>query len=612
MCGFAFFLNNKKSFSRDFLEVVSNDLFHRGPDSGGIVNDSGMAMVFRRLSILDISDVADQPMKSNCGRETIIFNGEIYNYKEIRNKLIRQGVEFITSGDTEVILNGYLKWGEDILGYLEGMFAFVIVDHQKNIVFSARDPFGIKPMYLVKEGGLLAMSSMIKPLARIVGAEVDDNALYENVIFGWSAGKLSNLKNIYKVMPGTCLWINPETMEIRERQYHDTLKHLQENIKIDFNEAVDIAEEEIIKSVKCHLNSDVGYTVQLSGGVDSSLVTAITARETNKKLESFSINLGNSRHDEGIYREEVVKRYDLEHHEVHFDGADFSEALPRAVEHMEGPVPHMGCVMIMLLCDEIKKSSKVVLTGEGADEFFGGYNRYGIWKKLLYQEILSNIVPKFLLPKIPPFIGIRRFSGRDAAVYSSVYQDINAVTSLFPGLPARKGFREEISEKFSDFRKRLFAVDQKAYLESLLMRQDKMSMSASVESRVPFIHLPLARKINSIDRNVLLAGGETKPLLKKVAEKYLPETVIYRRKVGLTLPYEEWLRNDKFLGRYISLLRDKDCRLAQYSSTSMMNNILDRFLSGKKQGVPDIAKLINVELWLRSLDNYKKINPYVN
>ena len=260
---------------------------------------------------------------------------------------------------------------------------------------------------------------------------------------------------------------------------------------------------------------------------------------------------------EKVYRKEVVDSYELNYHEMKMDGVMFADALPRAVKHMEGPVPHGGCVLLMLLCDYIKQDSKVVLTGEGADEFFGGYERYSLWNKNMWQERFSRWLPHMLMPNITPFKTIKKISGKDAVVKSSVYGDTSVLFDVFPGLMQDGGYREAVSGKFSDFRTRMFAVDQTSYLQSLLVRQDKMAMAASVEARVPFVHLPLVEFVNNIPNKLRAPGGITKPILKKITEKYLPADFVNRRKIGLILPYDKWCDDPMALGRYLDFNRSR-------------------------------------------------------
>ncbi len=600
MCGLAALIQPGRRFPARLLAAMEKDLFHRGPDSGGTINEPGVALVFRRLAILDPSAVADQPMTDPSGRCTLIYNGEIYNYRALQAELRAAGVALITDGDTEVVLQGYLKWGEAVLDRLEGMYAFAILDRERNAIIAARDPFGIKPLYIARHRKLVGLASEMRPLLRLVPAEVDPAALAELLTFNWAAGRLANLKNIERVPGGTVLTVSLADGAVHARRFCDPLDTMAPDGRISPNEAKEMVAAALGDSVTAHLASDVGYSVQLSGGVDSSLITALASQRTKERLVTFGIGLGDFIHDEAPYREQVVERYRLDHREIVLGGGDFADALPRAVRHMEGPSPHYGCVLLMLLCDRIRAVSKVVLTGEGADEMFGGYERYGLWRKLAWQERLGRLLPRAAWPARPPFLGIRRHAGRDAAAYSSVYRDFEAVHRLFPALVPAPGAREAASRRFRDFRDRLHAVDQAGYLESLLVRQDKMAMAASVEARVPFVHLPLARIINRMPRRVRTPGGVTKPLLKKIAEPWLPHDLLYRRKVGLLLPLAEWLGDDEGLGRYLGDLTAPDCRLADYTEPARLRRLVEDFRAGRGDG--RIAMhLVNIETWLRSL-----------
>lgn len=601
MCGLAAFFAPGRTFPEELLAGADADLHHRGPDSSGRVTETGWALVFRRLAIMDPSAAADQPMTDASGRCTLIFNGEIYNFHALRRELQAGGAHFDTNSDTEVILHGYLRWGIDVVERLEGMFVFVLVDRTQNIAIAARDPFGIKPLYLCETPNGIGLASEMAPLLRIVESRVDETALAELMMFSWAAGTLSNLKGIERVPGGTLLTIPLRGGAVRQRRFVDVLDTMRPEEEMTPAAAESGALAAIEQSVQAHLMSDVGYTLQLSGGVDSGLVAALASQAAGRPISSYSVSLGNHAFDEGRFRKPMVERYGLNHHEIEIGGREFADALPRAIRHMEGPVPHGGCVTLMLLCDRLRAESKVVLTGEGADEMFGGYERYGLWRKLAWQERLARILPAGLLPSVWPFLGLRRLAGRDAAIYSAVYHDYHAMHRVFPGLTPKPGLREATSRRFKDFRDRLFAIDQVAYLESLLVRQDKMSMAASVEARVPYVHLPLARVVNRLRRDVRAPGGETKPLLKQIAARFLDRDAVYRRKIGLWLPYDDWLADDKGLGRYLDLLLEPNGRLRAYADVPALTSAVDCFRGGKRQGLPSMWMLVNTEMWLRGL-----------
>jgi asparagine synthase (glutamine-hydrolysing) len=342
--------------------------------------------------------------------------------------------------------------------------------------------------------------------------------------------------------------------------------------------------------------------VQLSGGIDSSLVTALSSKHARQPVRSFGIDLSPLPNDEGPWRRQVTERYRLDHHEVRLTGKDYAEALPDAVKYMEGPTAHTGCVLLMLLCREITKYNKVVLTGEGADEFFGGYKRYDQWRQLRQKGLLASLVPAPAWPLLDRWRDYRRFAGRNAAVYSAVHGDYLATSEIFPDLVPGPGAREQAADEFSGFRAKLFAVDQSAYLESLLLRQDKLSMASSVEARVPYAHLPLARVVNRFPHNLRAPGGDTKPILKSLASRYLPHDLIYRRKVGLTIPTNDWLADESALGRYLPLLTDADSRLSAFGDRAKLRRAVELFRKGVRTRIPPLDHLIGMELWLRSLE----------
>jgi len=606
MCGLAAFFQPGKTFSQDLLGGAERDLFHRGPDYGGRLSEPGQALVFRRLSIMDVTEAGNQPMTDSTGRLSLVFNGEIYNYPELKKELESQGAVFQSGSDTEAILLGYLHWGEALLERLEGMYAFVLVDRFEGVALAARDPFGIKPLYMLRNNDLTAFSSEMRVLTRLAPARPDHRALAELLMFGWAAGNLSNLEGIERVPGGTLFRVRLSDGDLKRKHFFNILDLIGDEEPMGAGEAEDRAEKAVHASLKAHLMSDVGYTLQLSGGVDSSLVAALAAKETDWDLSSFGVNLGDHPFDESAYRREVVERYGLQHSEIPLGNKEFADAFEKAVWHMEGPVPHMGCVMIMLICEKISAHSKVVLTGEGADEMFGGYDRYGIWKKLRLQSVLSSILPTGLLPDRSPFMGIKRIAGLNPAVHASLYRDIRPIQSLFTGLDFEAGARHEAAKRGNNFIWKVFAVDQSAYLESLLVRQDKMSMAFSVEARVPYVHLPLARVLNKIPRSIMAPGKVTKPLLKKIAEPHLSHELLYRRKIGLNLPYLDWLRDEKGFGRYLEYLTEPGCRLAAYGNGNKLNKMVDEFRRGATQGLESLPMLVNTEIWLRQSERLQR------
>ncbi len=605
MCGFAAFFQPKRKFSNNLLSLIDKDIFHRGPDSGGKLSEEGMGLVFRRLSILDPKESSDQPMTSDDGNYTIVYNGEIYNFKSIKKKLINLGVNFKTSGDTEVILNGYRSFGIKILDYLEGMYSFVIIDRKKGMALAARDPFGIKPLYMLRVGNFTGFSSEMRAFSRVRKAQPDPQALSEFLTFKWAAGELSNELGIVRMESGSFYKINLNDGELKKYKFCETLDCLSQNK----DATIDETHEAIIKSIDDHLLSDVGYSLQLSGGVDSSLITAIASQKSKSKLFAYGVSFNEKKYNEFKYREMVKKKYPIELIDLKITGKSYADALPGTINSIEGPSTHGGCIALWLLCKEIRKEHKVVLTGEGADEFFGGYERYANWNRLMWQEKFSKLPFIKYLPNQYPFMGIKNFLGCDAAVYSSIYSDLKPLNKIFPDFfPTPYSYRNKISKKFSDFRDRLYSVDQKSYLESLLIRQDKISMASSIEARVPFVHMPLWKIVARLPHKLKTPGRITKPVLKSLAKRYLPKSLVDRRKNGLLLPYDEWLSDEKGLGRYLELLTETNAPIRDFSDSKSLTNIIELFRNKRTSNIAQLLeKIINIDLWLRGFSNRPKI-----
>ena len=603
MCGFITIFEPHKMFDNELLQLMNKDLYHRGPDSGHTINEKGFALAFRRLAIMDPQSHADQPMSDPTERYTLVFNGEIYNYKNLREQLMADGIVFRTNGDTEVLLQGWIHWGESLLERLEGMYSFVIVDRVLGKAWIARDPLGIKPLYMLNRNGLIAFASEIRPLTRLISVKPNTDALAELLVFRFAAGSLSNLDDIDRIPSGTLLQVDLDSGAIKRKQFCDLLATFCPDFSINFEEAVKLSKQAVEDSIRAHLQSDVGFALQLSGGVDSSLVAAIAASSVGQRLTSYGVRLPGYSQDESEYQKMVVEQYDLDHHEVTLSGIDFADAWPDVVDAIEGPSSHYGCVMLYLLCKRVANTHKVVLSGEGADEMFGGYMRYRLWRQLENKGKMARLVPPILWPLLQRYREIQRYAGgRDAAIYASVYHDFLLLQEMFPGLFPSCGQREEVAQRFKDFRTKMFAIDQTSYLESLLLRQDKLGMASSVEVRVPYTHFPLTKVVNQFPNDVRAPGGDTKAILKRIAKEYLPKELIERRKVGLALPLNEWLNDPDGIGRYLDMLTVPNSRLATFAEPGRLQKVVNEFRKGEKKFGAPLINLINIELWLRSLN----------
>jgi asparagine synthase (glutamine-hydrolysing) len=578
---------------------MGDDIAHRGPDGGAIHCEDGIGLAFRRLAILDLSAAASQPMSDVSGRCTLVFNGEIYNFRELRDELLASGAVFRTAGDAEVILQGYLRWGESVVERLRGMFALLLVDRSAGMALAARDGFGMKPLYFLERGALRGFASEMRPFWRLVAPSPDPNAIAELVTFGFAAGSLTNVREVARVEPGTIVRVPLAGGSVVRRRFCSRLpSNCSDDANMTLPEAVARTSASMRSSVAAHLIGDVPFAALLSGGVDSAFVAAL-ARE-HSRLRTFGVHVPDFHLDARPFRQQLARYCSLDHCEVTLDESAFADALPRAIDHLEGPSYPAASVMLMLLCERIRPSAKVVLTGEGADEIFGGYQRYASWRKLLALHTISG-VPRSSVPDIWPFRAARQFCGRDVAASAAALVDLEALDTIFPAFRDHRGAREAVSAQLSKFRDRMYAVDRTANLEAMLLRQDRISMAASIESRVPFVDREVVTAADAIPRRLLIPGGVTKPVLKMAAAQLLPTEVVYQRKNGFVLPILRWMTNASGLGRYLDLLDSPNVLLAAYAERRPLQNAIAAFRRQPHQSHLFLWRLLNVELWLRSL-----------
>jgi asparagine synthase (glutamine-hydrolysing) len=600
MCGFISVFHPDHKFDLDLIKKMNDDIHHRGPDDSCIVIKQKFSLGFRRLSIIDPTKESNQPFFDHSKNFIIIFNGEIYNYKFLKDKLEHENVKFYSKGDTEVFLNGYIKWGEAIFNLVEGMFAAVIIDQNKQQAIAIRDQLGIKPLYYSNYNNNIAFSSELRPLRRIAPNDLEAKDIGELLVFRFNSGQNTGFKYIKKLEAGHLIRLNYKNNTFTKEEYYNLNKSFKINNKITYEDALQITEDALKNSVKQHLVSDVGYSFQLSGGVDSSLICALAATESSKKVNSYSIRINDKKNDESKWRKKVVEKYDLNHQEIDFSFEDYADFLPTAIKKMEAPIPHNGCPFLMLLYERVGKSNKVMLTGEGADELFGGYMRYKDWKRLKNYHFFGSLIPTWIWKFLKRYEGIRRYSDRDPAIWSSVIHQYLEIENRFPEISIDGSLRYNLSKDTKDIRQRMLLIDQKVYLESLLFRQDKMSMASSVEARVPFAHLPLYKAINEIPLSIKITGKETKPLLKRIAEKYLDHENVNRRKNGLTIPLDRMLKNPRSLGKYLELF-NKNSLISNFIEYKEIDKLINDYRKNKYNDHSGIMNFINVELWLQSI-----------
>lgn len=595
MCGFVGEIRfDDKQVNIENLQKRADIIHHRGPDDNGLFECGWAGLAFKRLAIMDLSQAGHQPMASEDNRYTIVFNGEIYNFKEIRAELEALGGTFKSNSDTEVVLQSFIQWGNDCFSKFIGMFAIIIIDQQEELAYVARDHLGIKPLYSMRYEDTIHYASEIKAFRPIKSFELNANVLYEQLSFGYVAGKHTLFKDIYKVEPGSLTIIDKKGNQETIQFYDSTKSLLTPEPDVNYS-AIETA---IDDSIRRHTLSDVGYNLQLSGGIDSSYIVATLVGEEKKRINTYSVTIDGIWNEES-YQKEVISQYPTNHHSYHYGGDELADIYAKATWHMDAPNMHLASPFLMMLCGESAKTSKVILTGEGADELLGGYDRF----RIDFLQRLGNVlyrmkIPAWLIPNIPkiralkPYLAENPVFLRQRLISKQMSDDL-----ISPYLSKDLSTRNNYLKDYTKLEDKMIVSHQKCYLQSILERQDRISMAASVEARVPFCSPPLFDLINPLPYNEKLKSGVTKAILKKLAEKFFNHDFIHRRKSGFTLPIDEWLNDEKGMGRYLKNLEQAPFVNLPYFNHVAIQSMLNDRKSGRKSWHKELMILINFDIW---------------
>ena len=559
MCGIFGVIEKSKVDKKKACHAL-NLLSHRGPDNTSFFWSNGIFLGHTRLSILDLSEKANQPMK--FGNLIIVYNGEIYNHLELREKYLKD-YEFKTSSDTETLLYLYHKLGRKCLHLLNGMFSFAIYDRVNKKIELFRDRFGKKPLYFCKKGDLFIFSSEIKSILYYLPniPEINKKAFMEYLTFWAPLPDETFYKEIRKLPAGFYL-----SYSLRERRIADYNSYYELPLKTDHSifsktkeDLINETENLLLSSVNYRLLSDVEVGAFLSGGIDSSLVVSMYSTLSDKKIRTFSIGYSeHKRYDELNYAELVAEKVGTEHTSIVVTKEDFIEASERILDFLDEPVSDPACIPTYILSQKVKEEEiKVILTGEGSDEIFLGYDNYF---KVLDFYLLQNSLDKNLKEKLLGYHEKQRNLTReweffrrafsDEIIYRSNgenFTDFQKVCLLREVLkPEKFSSQEVLYSKFpaiksiSNFSLLLSFIDLKVWIAEVLMTKlDRMTMAHSVEARAPFLDYRLVEFVLRIPQELRL-GNTTKALLKPIAEKYLPHSIVYRKKKGFSSPFLEW------------------------------------------------------------------------
>lgn len=549
MCGFVGFCDdskNKKKIIRDMADIIK----HRGPDSDGYYVDNNIALGFRRLSIIDL-DKGSQPIFNEDKDKVIVFNGEIYNYKEIREELKSKGHKFSTNTDTEVILHGYEEYKEDILNKLRGMFAFVIYDIKEKSLFGARDFYGIKPFYYYYDNENFLFGSEIKSFLGSPNfkKELNKDMLSQYLTFQCSIGEDTFFKNTYKLLPGHYFIYKDKELEIKK--YYEV--KLEPNDDKSLEEWVSGIREVIDNSVLAHKVSDVEVGSFLSSGVDSSLIAKLSSVD-----KTFTVGYDNKKYSEIDYAKEFSDKINVSNVSKKISKEEYFKEFSNVQYYMDEPLADASAVMLYFLSKTASKHVKVCLSGEGADEIFGGYNIY----HEPYSVSWYNKIPYF----IRKCIGILVYPFRNYTGFNFLYRrskkiedryignafifepnDAKKIVNFNYGNKTYKDFTKPYYDKVSD----LDVVTKMQYIDfnfwliyDILLKADKMSMANSLEVRVPYLDREVIEYASKLPSKYKIVGNETKYAFRKVAKEELADKVADKKKLGFPVPIREWLKKD--------------------------------------------------------------------
>jgi asparagine synthase (glutamine-hydrolysing) len=565
MCGICGVVSAEGSRRIDVAALVQmrDVLTHRGPDDAGVHVEPGVGIASRRLAIIDLSERGHMPMSTPDGRFWIVYNGEVYNHRALREPLEAKGHRFLSGTDTEVVLRLFIEHGPAMLPMLNGMFAFAIWDSAERTLFIGRDRLGVKPLYLAVHDRNLYFASEEKALfAAGVPLEFDHDTWQELLCFRFVAGELTPYRGVRRLLPGHYLvWKEGQLSTTRWWNLSERARVLRE---VPIGDPVRWYRETFDDAIRLRRISDVPVGVLLSGGLDSSSVAASVALQANGSVESFTVGFAERGYDERPLATTVAQRYRLHEHHLEIPAQDLMKRIDEAAYYNDEPLAHKNDAHLLAISQLAKRNVTVLLSGEGADETLGGYVRY---RPLKWPRLLRAARP--VLPRIRPVLGrqhrvekLSRFvalSLREMVLYNACETLPNELESLGLRVSAPPAFRERIVAEAEtlypdDLVRQAMYSDQHTFLSSVLDRNDRMTMGASIECRVPFLDFRLVEQLAALPSSALLGGSRPKPLLRRSLGDRLPPEVLGHPKWGFGVPWRAYMRKHSALRSIIDEL----------------------------------------------------------
>ena len=597
MCGFVGFIDKKKS-KKKIIKDMADIITHRGPDSDGYYVGDECALGFRRLSIIDL-DGGTQPIYNEDNNMIITFNGEIYNYKEIREKLIKKGHKFRTESDTEVILHGYEEYGEKILDKLRGMFAFVIYDTKNKTLFGARDFYGIKPLYYYIDDEEFMFGSEIKSFLGHPGfkKELNRDMLKQYLTFQYSVGEDTFFKNVYKLRPGHYFKYHDGKLDITK--YYEIKIESDDSKRLE--EWKDIIRKELNESIKYHKVSDVEVGSFLSSGVDSSIVATLSDVD-----KTFTVGYDNKKYSEIDYAKELSEKIKVKNISKKISKEEYFKNFPKIQYYMDEPLADPSAVALYFVANTASKHVKVALSGEGADEIFGGYNIYHEPYSVSWYNKIPYPIRKGIGVLAYP---LRNHTGFNFLVRRSKKLEDRYVGNAFIFEPGdankilsytdKHDFRE-LTRPYYDKIKNYDDVAKMQYIDfnfwligDILLKADKMSMANSLEVRVPFLDRPLVNEVINIPSKYKIVGNQTKYAFREVCKEELPEKWADKKKLGFPVPIREWIKEEDIYNNIRKTFEDG----GEFFKTDKIIKLLDDHCKGKHDNSRKIWTIYSFLIW---------------
>ncbi|HIP59685.1 MAG TPA: asparagine synthase (glutamine-hydrolyzing) [Campylobacterales bacterium] len=628
MCGIAGFVDFNKKSNLDILKRMTDVSDHRGPDDSGYKFDSSenveIGLGHRRLSILDLTSHGHQPMRFES--IDIVYNGEVYNFNEIKQELEDLGYDFESHSDTEVILKAYHKWGLEAVHKFNGMFAMAIYDRNISKLFLIRDRSGIKPLFYYHKNNTLLFASELKSMHQhhAFKKEIDIDAVALFLQLQYIPEPHSIFKSCFKLRAGHFLEIDLVTQKIEEKVYWDVIDHYNKP-KLDISEEEAIEEtEKLLKSAfEYRMVSDVPVGIFLSGGYDSSLVTSILQHQRSEKLKTFTIGFHENGFDEAPYAKQVAEYLGTEHHEYYCTQKDALAIIPKLATIYDEPFSDASAIPTTLVSQLARQEVTVSLSADGGDEIFAGYDKYS--RTMEYYKYFSK-VPNFLKSSVASMMGgvnpnsipllkdtfnfnirykkmqnmLMAKNAVDIMKNTSIFLTFNEVNNLLNNrakILSTNLDKGNLLESHNDDINSMLAIDYKTFMvDDILTKVDRATMSVSLEGREPFLDYRIIEFVSSLPSHYKYQNGRKKHILKEITHKYLPKEMMDRPKMGFVVPIQEWFK-DELKEYFLHYLDEQRLKKEGIFNVQEVVKLRDNYLNGGKENIDNLWSILMFEMW---------------